>query len=304
MERIPEVVVSADHTAAGRFREAVRARPATAFVAVTFVVTWSAWLPLLAAVQGWLPIRPWPGLHLLGALGPAVAAIVVTHCTRGPAGVRDLARRLVAWRGRGRAWAFALLVPPLLLVIAAPLAAWASGEGWASLRWSAFGSSTEFAVLPVAVWWIANLVFYGAGEELGWRGFLQPRLEERHSVLRAAGLVSLPWAAWHLPLFGITPSYRAMPLVGFVGFALSIWVASWIFAWLLHLGRGSLLVVAVFHSWFDIATTSPLGPAALPTTMGAAVTILGLVILRRMLRQPTPARGRSESGPRRQLRRS
>lgn len=88
-----------------------------------------------------------------------------------------------------------------------------------------------------------------------------------------------------------------MPLVGFVGFALSIWVASWIFAWLLHLGRGSLIVVAVFHAWFDIATTSPLGPATLPTTMGVTVTILGLVILRRLLRQTSPEERPIRVGP-------
>ena len=60
MDRIPDVGVAADgHAAAGRIHEAVRSRPAIAFVVVAYVVSWSAWLPLLAAVQGWLPIRPW-----------------------------------------------------------------------------------------------------------------------------------------------------------------------------------------------------------------------------------------------------
>jgi membrane protease YdiL (CAAX protease family) len=257
----------------------VRNRPAAAFVVLAFVFSWAAWLPLLAATQHWLPMRPWSGLHLLGGLGPAAAALVVVGCSEGRAGLRRLGLRLVAWRGRRRAWAFAVLVPPLLLVIAAPLSIWVTGS--AGLNWSAFGTSTEFASLPLAVWWLVNLGFYGIGEEVGWRGFLQPRLERRHSIIGAAGLVSLPWAAWHLPLFGITPSYRAMPLVGFLGFAASIWVASWIFAWLLHLGRSSLLVVAVFHAWFDIVTTSPLGPTALPMMMGVAITTLGLVLWRR-----------------------
>ena len=256
----------------------VRNRPTAAFVVLAFAFSWAAWLPLLAATQNWLPMRPWSGLHLLGGLGPAAAALVVVGCTEGRAGLHRLGRRLVAWRGRRRAWAFAVLVPPLLLVIAAPLSAWVSGSSGVRLNWSAFGASTEFASLPLAVWWLANLGFYGVGEEMGWRDFLQPRLERRHSVIRAAGLVSLPWAAWHLPLFGITPSYRAMPLVGFLGFAASIWVASWIFAWLWHLGRSSLLVVAVFHAWFDIVTTSPLGPTALPMLMGVAITILGLLL--------------------------
>ncbi|RYC07154.1 CPBP family intramembrane glutamic endopeptidase [Nocardioides zhouii] len=268
----------------GRWGEGVRHRPVTAFVALAFVFSWAAWLPLLAAVHGWVPLPAWPALHLVGGLGPAAAAVVVIHYTEGLPGLRRLGHGLVAWRGRRRAWIFALLVPPLLLVVAAPLSVWVSGGAWADLDWSAFGASAEFAPLPLALWWVVNLLFYGVGEELGWRGFLQPRLEEGRSLVGAAGWVSLPWAAWHLPLFGITPSYRAMPLIGFVGFALSIWVASWIFAWLLHLGRGSLVVVAVFHAWFDIVTTSPLGPEALPTFMGVAVTIVGLAVLRLLLR--------------------
>jgi len=172
------------------------------------------------------------------------------------------------------------------------LSAWATGSSIASLNWSAFGTSAEFAALPLVVWWLVNLCFYGVGEEVGWRGFLQPHLEKRQSVVTAAGLVSLPWAAWHLPLFGITPSYRAMPLVGFLGFAASIWVASWIFAWLQHIGRGSLLILAVFHAWFDIVTTSPLGPPELPTTMGVLITLVGLVLLWSLLHRPEFSRPR------------
>jgi membrane protease YdiL (CAAX protease family) len=179
-----------------------------------------------------------------------------------------------------------LVVPPTLLLLTAPLAAVVAGGSLGELNWAAFGTSTEFAGLPVVAYWVANLIFYGFGEEVGWRGFLQPRLELNRAPVAAAGLVSIPWALWHLPLFGITPSYRAMPLLGFLGFALSIWVASWIFAWLLHAGRGSLLVVVVFHAWFDIVTNSPLGPPLLPTVMGAAVTAVGFVVLHRLLKLP------------------
>ncbi len=265
-------------------RQVVQRFPVAAFVGLAFLISWTAWLPLLAQAQGWISGSPRSELHLLGSLGPALAALVVVACVQGRSGVAQLGRRLVAWRRRGAAWAFVLLVPPTLLLVVAPLAALISGD---ELDWMSFGRSTEFGWLPLVVYWLANLIFFGVGEEVGWRGFLQPHLEARRPPVLAAGLVSLPWALWHLPLFGVTPSYRAMPLIGFVGFAMSIWVASWIFAWLLHVGRGSLLVVVVFHAWFDIVTTSPLGPSVLPTAMGAAVTLVGLVVLLRLLRLPS-----------------
>lgn len=269
-------------------RRFVQRFPVGAFVVLALAASWAAWLPLLAQTQGWLPGRPLSALHLVGSLGPAVAAVTVVGLTGGRAALVRLGSRLVAWRDRRATWAFVLLVPPALLFVAAPAAALAGGGGLGSLDWGAFGRSTEFPGLPLPVYWLAELVFFGLGEEVGWRGFLQPHLERHRPPVAAAGLVSVVWALWHLPLFGITPSYRAMPLAGFLGFGMSIWVASWVFAWLLHAGRGSLMVVVVFHAWFDVVTTSPLGPEALPTGMGVAVTLVGLVVLRRLLRSPRP----------------
>lgn len=134
--------------------------------------SWLAWLPLLAAVHGWIAVAPWSPLHLLGALGPAAAAVIVVGVTEGRTGLRRLGGRLLAWRGRPRAWAFVALVPPLLLLAAAPLASLAGGDPPLALRWSSFGRSAEFASLPLVVWWLVNLGFYGVGEEVGWRGFL------------------------------------------------------------------------------------------------------------------------------------
>jgi membrane protease YdiL (CAAX protease family) len=258
----------------------------SAFVGLAFVISWAAWLPLLAQTHGWGASSPRPILHLVGGLGPSIAAVIVIGCLDGRRGLVELGHRLTSWRGRRQAWAFVLVVPPALLLLTAPLAAVVAGGSPDDMNWAAFGRSTEFAGLPVLTYWLANLIFFGLGEEVGWRGFLQPRLELRRTAVASAGLVSIPWALWHLPLFGVTPSYRAMPLLGFLGFALSIWVASWIFAWLLHVGGGSLLIVVVFHAWFDIVTNSPLGPPLLPTAMGAAVTVVGLVVLHRLLKLP------------------
>lgn len=36
------------------------------------------------------------------------------------------------------------------------------------------------------------------GEELGWRGFLQPVLANRHGPLRAALIVGALWSVWHI----------------------------------------------------------------------------------------------------------
>ena len=197
-------------------RGAVRAvavrHPVASFVVLAFVVSCAAWLPLLADRQGWVEWSASTYLHLLGGLGPLVAAVVITTLGRGRDGLGVLWRQATAWRGRGRWLALAALGPLALFLVAVAVARLVEGQ-WPAL--DRFGASTEYPALPIVVYWLANLVLYGFGEEVGWRGYLQPTLEQRRPVLRAAAILSVIWALWHLPLFGITDGYRQLPAVGF-----------------------------------------------------------------------------------------
>jgi membrane protease YdiL (CAAX protease family) len=250
--------------------------PVRWFVALAYGLAWACWLPLLADRQDWVTWTVSPYLHLAGALGPAAAAIIVTSAIAGRAGLRDLARRSVAWRGRLGWLALAILAPLGLFAVAALAARIANGI-WPDL--SRFGAGTEYAALPLIGYWAVNVICYGYGEEIGWRGFLQPALHRRISALRAAAMVSVVWAGWHLPLFGITATYRAMPPAGFLGFYLSLLVASLVLAWLYLRSNGSLLIVAVFHAGYDIATNTPTDTALIPILMGAVITVAGLATI-------------------------
>jgi membrane protease YdiL (CAAX protease family) len=255
--------------------------PVLWFIVLAYALAWGCWLPLLADRQDWVSWSVSPYLHLAGALGPALAAVIVTAAVTGRVGVRALLRRTLAWRGRLR-WLTVAAIGPLVLFAAAAGGARIADGAWPDL--SRFGASTEYPALPLAGYWLANLLCYGYGEEIGWRGVLQPVLQRRRSALAAAVGVSVAWAGWHLPLFGITATYRAMPPIGFVGFYLSLLVASLVFAWLYLRSTGSLLVLAVFHAAYDIATNTPTTTVWIPTLMGAAITVAGLATISTLVR--------------------
>lgn len=60
---------------------------------------------------------------------------------------------------------------------------------------------------------VVQIITGGTGEELGWRGFLLPRLRARIGSAGAGGAMGLLWALWHVPAF-YTPGmpHRFMPM--------------------------------------------------------------------------------------------
>jgi membrane protease YdiL (CAAX protease family) len=128
------------------------------------------------------------------------------------------------------------------------------------------------------VWWAANIIFYGFGEEIGWRGFALPRLQQRYNALVATAILSVFWTIWHLPLFLFNPGYMEMGLGDFMGLSLSFFLGAVIFTWLYNSTGGSILIAAVYHGASDIVFTTP-SPGNLATVIGVLVTVLGIIIL-------------------------
>ncbi len=55
----------------------LRRYPLLFFFLLSYIISWSIWSPLLLAKQGIITDRPPQYLHLLGSLGPALAALIM-----------------------------------------------------------------------------------------------------------------------------------------------------------------------------------------------------------------------------------
>ena len=245
-------------------------RRLTLFLVIGFAFSWIVWAPLtISALRGG---AAWPYWHLLGGLGPAVAGLLVTRL-EGEAGWRGLLGRLDPRRTRLSWLAFGALAPVALYAIAVVLLG-LGGQGWPRLR--DFGASREYPELGRSVYWLANLVFYGLGEEIGWRGYLLPRLQRRMGARAAACVVTVIWALWHLPLFAFAAGMRAMGPAEIVGWFLSLLTGSFLLTWILN-SSGSIVAVALFHGVLDITMGSPGHPMTM-NIMGALLTVGGIAV--------------------------
>jgi len=89
-----------------------------------------------------------------------------------------------------------------------------------------------------------TLFLAGALEELGWRGFLQPRLQQRFSALRAGIVIGVVWGFWHVPMI-LTGTGE---FTVFWEYMLNIVAMSVILGWLYNNTEGALPVVMIAHA--------------------------------------------------------
>ena len=122
----------------------------------------------------------------------------------------------------------------------------------------------------------SDLLFFGFGEEVGWRGFALPCLQNKSSALNASIILTLFWALWHLPLFFYRPGYTTMEWTGILGWIFSLLTGSILLTWLYNSSRASILICAVFHSTIDMAFTADMADKNIVNYMGFLISVWGL----------------------------
>ena len=252
------------------------------FCLIACAFSWSDWGLVIASSRGWVPFHlgpnPW------GSFGPAVAALVVTALSGGLPRVRALLGGLLAWRFPLRVWVVALLLPPALVALSAAVLA-ATGV---ALRPMAAARAGELLLLALLL-----LVFGGPlGEEIGWRGFLLPRLLPRMHAIAASLVVAAIWTAWHLPLFWMPGAVQAGGNILY--FAAFVAAFSILMTWIFVASGRSLLSAIAFH--FAINASTYIGPMLQPELswpafnriLLAATWLAALVAARDLWRRARP----------------
>lgn len=172
--------------------------------------------------------------------GPSIAGILVIMWCEGRAGLRGLLTRLTHWRFPAWMYLCILIVPPLLILISLMAA----------------GHSTEvlkLSPLSITILLGQNILVHtilggGLSEEIGWRGFLLPKLLEKYTPVVATFWLTIPWFLWHMPAFFLTEQDPNEPVIPFAIILLSL---SFLLTWAFYRAGKSLLVPILFHGSFN-----------------------------------------------------
>lgn len=226
-----------------------RNHPLLTFVLISYLFSWTFWL-LSSHVAGsiWFKVAAFsleiPKTALmtaLGDLGPGIAAIIVIADIAGINGLRTFLTKL---RPDNWGWVgLAIVAPPALMISELLFTGLTLPELTGAGSWGRW--LRLLAVnLPLAPLW----------EELGWRGYLLPRLQSSMTSLAAGTVVGVAWGLWHTPLYIAVrihnSSFGVFPLCFFfLALALSV-----LFTWVYNVTNASLSVLVLLHASWNSST--------------------------------------------------
>lgn len=239
------------------------------FVAITYLIAWSWWVPM--AISGTI-VKPgvgWP-THLIGLMSPSIAALIVTYIFDERAGVINLlnrAKKVVVTK-------FSVTIVAITAICAfAPVLLLDSVDLKDLGRYSGAPEAGFFAIIVV-------LVLNGYGEELGWRGFLAHELLQKNSLIKTSTIIWALWMPWHLPLFWVVKSYTQMGIFGFLGWAVTIYFGSVFLTWFYRYNRESVLVVVIWHVSYNYAVATDAAVGLTASIVSAGVIFLAIWAVR------------------------
>ena len=265
-------------------RRLVARYPVTAFLVMAFAFGWTTLLPLLLSEQGFglLPIDlPVTLFQFLASfVGLTLPAVLVAAATGGKAGVGDLLHRALRWRV-GVQWYFIALFVTFVAVVVVALPFF----GMVPLQMAARKWSLLFTVFLPGI--LLPFLHTNLPEEIGWTS-LQARLQDRHGPLLASLMVAPLFTLIHLPAYFVAGWINAekTPLAEFPSVLLLVGIIAvlaiflrLIIMWLYNGTGGSLLIVALFHSAFNMSTGQKITPEFIPGPEASSLPTLAVVVV-------------------------
>jgi membrane protease YdiL (CAAX protease family) len=212
------------------------------FFALTFIISWYPW---------------YTGGVGFKAAGPSYAGLIVVALVGGWTGIKEMLRRLVRWRVGAVWWAVAFFGPLAIVLAALGLHMLSGGEVPNFLIWK----QEPHMVLVLMLILISPVGGAGGEEAFGWRGYAQPKLQDKWGKwgpLITSLVIGVVWAVWHLPeFFNPASTQYALGMSGMILLIIVEIANSTIMTWLYIKTGGSVLVAGVtWHLAIDTFSTT------------------------------------------------
>jgi membrane protease YdiL (CAAX protease family) len=216
------------------------------FFLLTLAISWAIWIPAaIAKLHGETTILAPEGL--IGGLArwtPGLVALLLAFLLSGKTGIGKVFQAIRVWRV-GLFWYIFALFFQIVIFYAGKTLDTLLGNTYevVSPLISVYGAQAAL-MAPIVI----IFAFPGAfTEELGWRGYVLPKLQNKLNALLSSVIVAVFWGAWHIPLLIYFGEIKANDFLGYLLTIVNIIPVAIIYTWIYNNTKGSLLLVTLFH---------------------------------------------------------
>ena len=279
------------------------------FLGLTFFLTWTLEFALMAnggLANGY-------SIFVLSAvmLMPAISVVATRLITK--EGFKDFGLKPHV-RGNVRYYLIAWFGPALLIALGAliyfllfPSQFDPTMSQMASLYAAQGVSLPESSLFTIFITQLAMGIFIGpliniittSGEEIGWRGYLLPKLMEMYSPRVSIVISGIIWGLWHAPIIAMGHNYGTgyptAPWGGILAMVVFCLFIGSIFSFLAirtksflpaSIAHGSMNGFAAISIWFTLGSPSPfIGPLPTGIVGGIGLIIVGAICFIRVGRE-------------------
>jgi len=210
--------------------------------------------------------------HLFGAFGPFVAAVAT---------IKRFYNKETQWKfisgysiRKLNAKSYMLSLSPLFIFAFSLVMARIIHHDWFNI-YGYFQHNKLNNPANLLAWFLPAL-FYGFGEEAGWRGYALAALQSKYSAFRATIILSGIWACWHIPSFFYRYDLKG---IAYLGFVLGIVAGAIWLTFLFNYTKGSILAVSLWHLTFNMVSMIGKDEIILSAIMSITIMLLAAFVL-------------------------
>ncbi len=220
------------------------------FCILAYLISWGSKFLMSAQDNGYINSELPKGLlQLTAQFGPTIAGLIVIFLSNGARGISAIIKNLSFFKIRYKCYLFAIFFELIIFLIIVIVS---ESFGLVTIR-----PGLKTWLIPLGNF-ILNLIslsiLTGLGEEIGWRGFLLPRLQSRLPVLISALVLAIIVSFWHLRIIDITyllnGNLHEFQASYFPDMGMRVLIsipAVFVIVYLFNKTKGSLIIMILFH---------------------------------------------------------
>jgi len=189
-------------------------------------------------------------LSLVSQFGPSIAAVFLISSIYGKKGLIRTLKSMTGLRV-GLVWIVTALAFEPVMFATITLAYW--------FTYKTFPISNEISVFTQFIafsgTFLLGLFRWGCSEEIGWRGWLLPKLQDKMSPFYATLILAVIVSLWHIDVTALPDLFTPRPAAFLYGFYPAIVERlivtiplAMVLTYIFNHTKGSLLIMMIFHS--------------------------------------------------------